>query len=327
MTDWIGGEWLAEATNWIEAELKPLGIMAVGAITQPHIRPWSTVLKVPTNEGDVYFKATAPLLGHEAALTLALFQWKPECMPAVLAVDKTRGWLLMRDCGVTVRSLSQGIGDLYHWREILPLYTRLQIEMVGRTTDLLALGTPDRRPEQLPRLFRQLIADTALLRIGQRDGLTSDEYRQVQALAPQVSALCEELATGGIPASLHHDDFHDANIFVRDGRYIFTDWGEAFVAHPFFSMVVMLRSIAHTFQLDAADPALALLQKLYLEPWTRFAPPDRLRKIFPLAQRAGKVCRTITWYQVVLASNEPEQSQHVESVIGWLREVLAEFAA
>src|SRR5262245_29221066 len=145
MADWTDGEWLAEATTWVESKLNQLGIMAVGVITQPHIRPWSTILKVPTSEGDVYFKATAPMLGHEAALTLALCQLRPECTPPVLAVDRTRGWLLMRDCGATVRSLSQGIGDLYHWREIVPLYTRLQIEMVGKTADLLALGTPDRR--------------------------------------------------------------------------------------------------------------------------------------------------------------------------------------
>ena len=68
MADWIGGEWLAEATAWIEAELKQLGIVVVGAITQPHMRAWSTVLKVATNEGDVYFKATAPALASRGGI-------------------------------------------------------------------------------------------------------------------------------------------------------------------------------------------------------------------------------------------------------------------
>ena len=34
-------------------------------------------------------------------LTQALFRWRPDCIPTVLAIDAARGWLLMRDSGVT----------------------------------------------------------------------------------------------------------------------------------------------------------------------------------------------------------------------------------
>ena len=42
-----------------------------GAVEQPHVRPWSTVLHAPTDDGLLYMKATAPVLAHELALTAA----------------------------------------------------------------------------------------------------------------------------------------------------------------------------------------------------------------------------------------------------------------
>jgi Ser/Thr protein kinase RdoA (MazF antagonist) len=30
-----------------------------------------------------------------------------------------------------------------------------------------------------------------------------------------------------VDRTLQHDDLHDGNVFVRDGRYLFFDWGTA----------------------------------------------------------------------------------------------------
>jgi hypothetical protein len=61
---WTSPEWLAEATTWIRQRAE-----VVGEIEQPHVRWWSTVLRVSTTGGDLYFKAVAPLHRFEAALT------------------------------------------------------------------------------------------------------------------------------------------------------------------------------------------------------------------------------------------------------------------
>jgi len=119
----------------------------------------------------------------------------------------------------------------------------LQIEMVSRAEELLALGMPHRRLSLLPDRFGRLLDDTAFLCIDEPGGLTSNEYRRLRAFTPHFWALCEEMATGEIPPTLHHDNFHDGNVFAQEGRYIFTDWGETFVAHPFFTLVVTLRSV------------------------------------------------------------------------------------
>src|SRR5215213_3386730 len=107
---WAQPGWREQASAWIYAELEQRGVTIVGAIEQPHVRPWSTVLRVPTSAGDHYFKATSPLLAHEPALTQWLAQQRPDCIAPVLAVDRERGWMLMPDGGTTLRAIIQAGG-------------------------------------------------------------------------------------------------------------------------------------------------------------------------------------------------------------------------
>src|SRR5947209_15502778 len=76
---WTRPEWAAETHAWIQTRLDEAQITAPGDITQVNVRPWSSVLRVPTSAGDLYFKACASALAHEPALTQALAQWRPDC--------------------------------------------------------------------------------------------------------------------------------------------------------------------------------------------------------------------------------------------------------
>jgi len=319
---WTRPDWLDQASAWIHAGLERQGISVGGQIEQPHLRPWSTVLRVPVPDGVVYFKATTPALAHEPALTQALWRWRPDCMPEVLAVDLERGWILMRDAGAMLRSHIHSAQDIRHWRRLLPLYAEVQIEMAGRLDELLALGALDRRLATLPAQFDRLLEDTEALRLDLPDGLTSEEYQRLRQLAPRFTAMCQELAAYGIPETLHHDDFHDGNVFVRDGRYIFSDWGESCVAHPFFTLTVALRSIAWRFELAENASELARLRDVYLEPWLRYESRENLLAAATLAQRLGMVCRALTWHHVVSPLPQPFKAEHAGAVPGWLQEFL-----
>ena len=70
-----------------------------------------------------------------------------------------------------------------------------------------------------------------------------EERRRLEASLPWVREACEELAAAGIPETIQHDDLHDAQVFVRDGRYLLLDWGDACVSHPFFSLAVTLDGV------------------------------------------------------------------------------------
>ncbi|MEZ4832584.1 MAG: phosphotransferase [Caldilineaceae bacterium] len=324
---WSQPGWIEAATAWIEDTLSLLGIRLTGAVTQPHVRPWSTVMHAPSDGGLLYFKATAPMLGHEPALTQALARWRPDCMPDVLAADLTRGWFLVRGSGVSLRSLAQRPGQIERWLACLTLYAEVQIDMIPRSGQLLELNLLDRRLAVLPDQFAHLLEDVDALCIEHEDGLSAAEYDELRAHLPRFRQLCALLAAYGIPETLHHDDFHDGNIFVDAAAqdrspYTFIDWGESCVAHPFFSLVVGLRSAAYTMNLSADDPALAQLRDAYLRPWRRFAAEDDLRAAFALANRVGMVNRALTWYLVVRHMQEPYRSEQADAVPGWLHEYL-----
>jgi hypothetical protein len=319
---WTQPGWLTAAIDWVNGQLADQGLSLAGPIEQPHIRPWSTVLRVPASDGLLYFKATAPVLAHEPAITAALARWRPDCMPEVLAADLGRGWLLMHDSGVALRQLVRADGHLRRWQPVLPLYAELQIELAGRQPELLALGALDRRLERLAADYERLLADTPSLRLDQPDGLSQAAYQRLRDLAPRFAAECRRLADFGLPETLHHDDFHDSNIFLRGERVTFTDWGESCVAHPFFTMLVMLRGAAHTLQLAPDAPEVLALRDRYLEPWERLAPRAALIEACALAQRVGMVGRALTWHRVVSALAEPARSEYAEAVPGWLGEFL-----
>jgi hypothetical protein len=65
---WTRPGWFEQVSFWVHVELERWGIEVRDPIEQPHSRPWSTVLRVPTGEGDIYFKAVSPVHPYEPAL-------------------------------------------------------------------------------------------------------------------------------------------------------------------------------------------------------------------------------------------------------------------
>src|ERR1043165_3351131 len=96
---WQQPDWQAEVKAWIYSALDKNNLRLTGEIEQPHIRPWSTVMTMPTNAGMLYFKASSSIFAHETALTDYLARFRPENSPDLLAVDLKRHWMLMRDAG------------------------------------------------------------------------------------------------------------------------------------------------------------------------------------------------------------------------------------
>jgi Phosphotransferase enzyme family len=278
---WTEPEWLAEAAAWIRARVD-----VTGEIEQPHVRWWSTVLRVPTAGGDLFFKAVAPVHGFEAALTARLAELQPGRVTEVVDVDPERAWFLMRDAGMRLRELVETRADLHHWQRVLPEYARLQLEVAPHAGEFLALGTPDERLSVLPDLFRELLATRP-------HGLTEDELRQAHDAVPRFEEMCLALAEDGLAETIQHDDLHDGQVFVRDGRYLVFDWGDSCVSYPLLSLTVLLRSNAWRLGLEPGGPELRRLRDAYLEPFSRGP------EIADVAYWAGTIARAIAWKRMV----------------------------
>ena len=319
---WTQPGWFEQASVWVHLELERQGIEVSGTIEQPHSRPWSTVLRVPTSEGAIYFKADSPVDPNEPVLIQSLVRWRPDVVPEPLAVDTERGWLLMRDAGQMLRNTIRPTQDIRPWLPVLPIYTELQVEMAQRVPELLTLGVPDRRLSVLPGLYEPLLADVDVLRIDQPLGLTSEQYRRLLDLSPRVAELCEELATHTIAETLNHGDLTDANVFVRDGRLIFLDWDDSCVSHPFYSLRTVLVSAEISLGLEENSPELQPLRDAYLEPWTRYESREDLLTALDLASRLASINDALTWHRLVSRLEGLLREEYAEPVPALLQEFL-----
>ena len=286
MSGWTDPLWLAEAHEWIHEHVARLGAVAVGTIDQPHVRPWSTVMRVPTDRGDVYFKANTASLRHEAALVTVLAARRPDLVPPLLAVDVERGWMLMTDGGTRLREIIERDRDLTCWLEILPLYAGLQIDLADQVDEMLAAGVPDLRLSTLPSQYEQLLDDLV--------ELPSDDRRRLEGNVSQVREMSDELAGYGLLETVQHDDFHDGQVFVRDGRYLLLDWGDACISHPFFTLSVTLEG-GLAWGLDDVQGSVDVrpFRDAYLDPFIRIADSSDLEAASETAMRLGWVCRAV----------------------------------
>ena len=285
MSEWLDPQWRAAADGWIGEQLGRIGLEQTGACDQVHDRPWSTVIRVPTGVGNVFFKAVAPPLRHEAALTELLGSRRPDCIPPPLAVDRGRGWLLMEDGGQTMRDLIERERDLRRWHDVLPLYASVQIDLAADMNELLALGVPDLRLAVLPAKVEAVLDEIV--------ELPDEERRRIEGSLPWVREACEELAAAGIPETIQHDDLHDAQVFVRDGRYLLLDWGDACVSHPFFSLAVTLDGVIAwgVDDVQGSEPTEPF-RDAYLEPFRGRTTGD-LVALSETARRLGWLCRAV----------------------------------
>jgi len=315
---WTDARWLAEVKGWVDWQLEELGLQSTGALEQPHVRPWSTVLRMPTTGGDVWFKANVPVLAYEAAVVGLLAARRPDFVPGLLATDVERGWMLMADGGERLREIVERERDLGRWLDILPRYGRLQIDMAEDRDRLLGVGLPDRRLETLASGYEELI--------GRVDTVTDDERRRLRALVPTIAELCECLACAGLPETIQHDDLHDGQVFVRDGRYLFFDWGDACVSHPFFSMSVTLEGgLAWGLDDEEGSEDIGPYRDAYLGPFRGFAAWAELQAAHEIALRLGWICRALNWHRLASGLPAPCREEHLQGVGLRLRMLLTGF--
>jgi hypothetical protein len=268
---WDEPGWLDRATEWIDRHVE-----RTDAVELVLARAWSAVARVPTADGIAWFKEDPPTLAFEPALTELLARRRPDRLPETIAIEGPR--LLTRDAGSRLRAHLDDRGTAPSWPELLALQAELQIEFADDAAAALDLGTPDARPQVLPRLATELPGGSRRL-----DGV----LRALDGLGD------------AIPASVVHTEAHDGNLFIHDGHVRLLDWAEAVVSHPFVGIVLPLR-----FAVERSGMPAERLRDAYLEPFTRFAPMTELRDAFAHGYLLGAFVRALTWHW--LGADDPD---------------------
>lgn len=269
-----GGLDLAAVDAWIR------GIVELsGPIDLVRVRPWASVVKVPTASGLAWFKACQPTQAFEPRLTAELFGRWPDRVARVIGHDAQRGWMLTADAGQSIGSLGNP-PEL--WERVLPRYAELQRGERDHVDDHLAHDVLDLRVAALPARYAMMLS---------RDlPLEPDELATLRMFEPRFAELCAEVAAESPGDTIQHDDLHVNGVFVLGDELRVMDWGDASIGHPFASLIVTYRFLELENGLAPGDPWFARLRDAYLEPWG-----PGLGPAFDRAMRVAAFAHPIAW--------------------------------
>ncbi len=285
--EWYSTAWYNDVYNWIAGRTAENKLRVIGAISEIKATDLSLVLRVPTDQGDIYFKATTGAASHEARLSLYLYRLLGQKVSSIIATDEQRHWLLMRDIGG--RRLRE-LRDEMTWKRAIEDYASIQLLMVAHVDALISMGVPDRRLPVLRQEIEQHLAGMC------STGLSSEETVNVMALQPELMRMCDQI-DGSIPASLDHGDLHSANIHVRDEEVVFFDWGDASVTHPFFSTAVFWNALEELVDSESVWPQMVQKFKpYYLAAWSKYTTQEELARMSAISDQLASVYRALSWY-------------------------------
>ncbi|MDX6264538.1 MAG: hypothetical protein QOH84_6226, partial [Kribbellaceae bacterium] len=318
---WTRPGWYAEALPWIDERLTAAGTPRTGVPAQ--VRSWglSNVLRLPTSKGDVYFKALAhsstirparpdalPLLfAHEPVLLQRLSEARPGEVPAPLAIDGQRAWMLLPDLGPPLARES----DVSLWIESLRGHARLQRGFADQPERLLSFTCVDRRLAVLDGEFDRLFGPNPAT-----ERLEPAERAKLPRRAEQLREAIAELAAIGVPETLLHGDLHPRNLAVRDGKVLAFDWTDAAVSHPFLDLVTFVEKRSPI----STDPRL---KDAYLAEWEAYASPASLRRALELAEELGALHQTMTSLHLSDHVSGPSAGAMVRGAVWWLRGLIS----
>ncbi|MGJ6964338.1 phosphotransferase [Streptosporangium sp. G11] len=314
---WSSAAWRRGAVSWLDERLAVAGMERTGEVTQPHLRPWGTVLRAPTTRGPVWLKAPGPDTAFEVGLYRLLRRASPDRTLPPIAVDAERGWIVLPDGGTPLGERVNGAALTDALVTVLPEYGRLQRDLMPYVDDLLSLGVTDMRAAVMPRRFDE--AAHAVGEYVERHGDTSEKetHRRVTAMRAPFVSWSERLAAASVPPSLDHSDLHPWNILVAGPtpahRVRFYDWGDSVVAHPFAGMLVALGFLRLHLGVAPDDPAILRPRDAYLDVFSDLAPHAELVEELELACRVGKITRTLVWERSIRAQGHARAGEFAKA--------------
>ncbi|HEY6201627.1 MAG TPA: aminoglycoside phosphotransferase family protein [Candidatus Limnocylindria bacterium] len=274
------------------------------AVGRPRLRPaiqmktWnlSSIWRLPTSDGDVWFKAVPPFFAHEGAVIHAL---AAPTLPPLVAFDDL-GRTLLEDVPGEV----QFRAPPERHAAMIDALVELQAGTLDRIGELLAAGAPDWRAAPFALAAADVVERGGV-------GLDTDQRRILDRLVASLDDRFSALAECGIPDTFVHGDFHTGNVRWTDAGPVIFDWGDCGIGNPLFDLPAFDRNLAAEHR-----PAA---RARWIEQWTLKAPgSDAARAVALIAPIAA--VRLAVIYQVFLDGIErTEQIYHEDDVAAQLR--------
>jgi len=303
---WRRPGWSEAVSAWIEAQIGRLGCRLTGPLEPVPGSAVSSILRARTDAGDLYFKQSLrlPALSDEPTLIVALGARYRGRVPAAVGVDRRRCWMLLEDFGRPVGTAASP----EVWRDVFSALARLQVDAADHVEELAASGCRKRDLGRWTDRIEPTLEDAASL-----SALDAGERRRLRRLAPRLEDISGELQRYAVPPSLVHGDLHLANVALYRGEYLFFDWADACVSHPFLD-------VAYVFAENAKHEAQA--RDAYVAHWTRYEPIERLSRMWTLAEPLSALHQAITYRETARYLEGPSRDRFLGGVTYFLRQLL-----
>lgn len=296
--------WRRDVWVWIERQLARAGRRSTGPMDQVRVRPWSTLLTVPTDAGLWWFKANAPASAFEPALQVAVSALAPGLVDPPTAVDTDRGWLLTPDLGPKLSTDDSDAGiDEETWHDLLAAVARTQAVLAGHGPALLATGLPNCSPDRAADRLDRLLSLLTALPDGHPSRIDPDLAHQLAARRGDLTRAAALLDASALPVTWQHGDLHPGNIAGPRGRRRVLDLGDGQWSHAAEVLVVPYGWTAQYSTLDWNRVVSGWCARWGL-------PPTELPAIWQAVNLTQPVHRAATWYSIL-------QSATVAELLAW----------
>lgn len=294
--------WMRELFTWANEQIAPLALRLTGGFRQLNASPTFALIRLETEGGAVWFKATGEPNAHEFPIAVSLSQLFPRYVPRILGVHQSwNGWLSAEVAGASLHETA----DFRAWERAATELAELQIESIGKTAELLEARLKDLRIPALQSRIDPFIARMREFMAAQmKDTPAPLVGSELATLAEALKESCGLLKSLGLPNTLGHIDFNPGNILISEDKCVFLDWAEGCVASPFLTFEYLRE---HMSRSGIKEPAAGeRLAAAYLRPWTSFYSPEDLRRaltLSPLIAAFAYAVSTDSWRSLDLASN------------------------
>jgi hypothetical protein len=266
--------WLSELFRWAQDQIAPLGLRLTGAFRQLNASPTFSLIRLETNAGALWFKATGEPNSHELPVTVALGRLFPPYVPEILGVHHAwNGWLSEEVAGVSLDQLT----EFSAWERVAEELANLQIASVGRSVELFEAQTKDLRLPILVERIDPFVARMDELMSAQEKPTPAPLVRsELATLAQGLRDCCALLASCDLPNTIGHIDFSPGNILVAADRCVFLDWAEGCITNPLLTLEYLREHMARS-RIEKPSGGERLVAA-YLRPWSASYSPDDLRR-------------------------------------------------
>jgi len=297
---WEHTGWFMEAMTWSKGVMAQHNIRQLGAPKQVMVGAFSCVLSIPSDSGTLFFKASQGDKPSETSITRELgSRWPSRIMP-LLETDPSKNWMLMKDYpSLGYRTLKES-----EYADAARGFSELLIDTSSSLEQWREMNCPDFSLDKIEAFSREFSQRTGLFESGGAP-MEKEEIEMLVKFVEEMGAKCSSLADFAIPETLGNLDFRVGNIASGKNGFIYFDWQESVITHPFFCVLNMFDefsdsdfpSLGEAVQESQQSVTKLSVQNAFLEPFTEFEPTERLEKAFEIAKLIQPVVQLKRWFE------------------------------